>query len=174
VFHNQFRYASRTKTNEPGELADNAGEGVIKYYKDNGIDSCDVEVEKELREACIDMKKDIYATVILEEEDAVKEHNQTTLDAAEHVKEAQGMREEGNKRIAEALEDQKNELPHDEARRCIIGDFCQNCGIPLLGGCQAGDTYYFSPLVSLIAEYKVVHCTHILIMKEWEGRAVIM
>jgi hypothetical protein len=52
------------------------------------------------------MKKYIYATVILEEEDAVKEHNQTTLDAAEHVKEAQGMREEGNKRIAEALEDQ--------------------------------------------------------------------
>jgi hypothetical protein len=90
VFHNRFRYASRTKTNEPGELADNAGEGVTKYYKDKGIDSCDVEVEKELREACIDMKKDIYATVILEEEDAVKERNQTILDAAEHVKEASG------------------------------------------------------------------------------------
>jgi len=65
VFHNRFRYASRKKTNEPGELAENAGEGILEYYKQNDIDCCDVEVEKELREACIDMKKDIYATVVL-------------------------------------------------------------------------------------------------------------
>jgi hypothetical protein len=146
VFHNRFRYASRKKNNEPGELADHAGEGIDKYYTTKDTDRRDEEVEQELREACIDLKKDIYATVILEEEDAVKERNKTILEAAEHVKEAQGMREEGNKRIAEALEDQRNELPHNEARRCIIGDFCQNCGIPHLGGCQAGDTYYFSPL----------------------------
>jgi hypothetical protein len=146
VFHNRFRYASRKKTNEPGELAANAGEGIIKYYNTKGVDRCDVQVEEELREACIDLKKDIYAAVFLEEEDAVKERNKTILESAEHVKEAHGMRQEGNKRIAEALEDQQQNLPHDEARRCIIGDFCQNCGIPHLGGCQAGDTYYFSPL----------------------------
>jgi hypothetical protein len=40
----------------------------------------------------IDMKKEIYATVILEVEDAIKECNQTILDAAEHVKEARGMK----------------------------------------------------------------------------------
>jgi hypothetical protein len=91
---------------------------------------------------CIDLKIYIYATVVLEEDDAVKERSKTILEAAEHVKEAQGMREDRDKHLAEALQDQQNELPHDEAHRCIIGDFCQNCG----GACQAGDTYYFSPL----------------------------
>jgi hypothetical protein len=155
-FTTGFDMPPAKKNKEPGKLADHAGEGIDKYYTTKDIDRRGLEVEQELRKACIDLKKDIYATVVFEEDDAVKERNKSILEAAEHVKEAQGMREEGNKQIAEALEDQRNELPHDEARQCIIGDFCQNCGIPYLGACQAGDTNYFSPLN--INVFGVVDC----------------
>jgi hypothetical protein len=53
IFHKRFRYASRKKNNEPGKLADNAGEGVDKYYTTRDIDCRDVEVEQELRKACV-------------------------------------------------------------------------------------------------------------------------
>jgi hypothetical protein len=58
VFHNRFRYATRRTTDKPGELASNAGEGIIQYYKKKDIiDIVEIEVEQELREACLDMKK---------------------------------------------------------------------------------------------------------------------
>jgi membrane protease subunit (stomatin/prohibitin family) len=88
------------------------------------------------------------------------------------VKEAQSLQEEGNRRIAKALEDQENKLSHGKACRCIIGDFCQNCGLPHLGARQAGDMYYYTPLTC--NAFGIIDYMHILIMKEWIGREVIM
>ena len=64
------------------------------------------------------------------------------------------MRVEGNVRIQEAIED--NELPHTQAQRCIIGDYCQNCGLPHLGGRQVGKSYYCSPLN--VNVFGIVNC----------------
>ena len=92
MLHNKFRYASRKQTNEPGDLHEHIGESIASYYKKKDGDILDIEVEQEMREACIDFKKDIYAPIILEEEDAIVERNRILLHATEHVKEAQGMR----------------------------------------------------------------------------------
>ena len=78
------------------------------------------------------------------------------VDAAEHVKEAQGMREEGNKQIQEAIEDHENNQPHEDACRVIIWDYCQNCGIPHGGVHQPGNTYYYSPLKCYV--FGIVDC----------------
>ena len=78
------------------------------------------------------------------------------VDAAEHAKEAQGLREKADKQIQEAIEDHENNQPHEDARCVIIGDYCQNCGIPHVGTHQPGDTYYYSPLKCYV--FGIVDC----------------
>ena len=74
--------------------------GVSRYYNQTGGDNNkDIVIETEQREACTALQADIYAAVILEEQDAISERNKIIIDAALHVKEAAAMRVEGNIRI---------------------------------------------------------------------------
>ena len=145
TFYNRWRVATVKNSDVPDENEEHQEGGVGRYYNRTGGDNNkDIVIETKQREACSTLQADIYAAVILEEQDAISERNKIIIDAALHVKEAAAMRVKGNVRIQEAIDD--NELPHTQAQCCIIGDYCQNCYLLNLGGRQAGKSYYCSPL----------------------------
>ena len=145
TFYNRWRFATVKNPAVPEENEEHQVGCVSRYYNQTGGDNNkDIVIETEQREVCTALQADIYAAVVLEEQDAIAERNKIIVDAALHVQESAAMRHEGNVRIQEAVDD--NDLPHSQARRTIIGDYCQNCGLPHLGARQAGKAYYCSPL----------------------------
>jgi hypothetical protein len=74
--------------------------------------------------------------------------------AALHIRQAKDMRAmfAGKQALSrqwyatvQPLDSISNEL-WSEAVDCLIGDYCQNMGLPYMGEHQPGETYYFSPL----------------------------
>ena len=88
--HNRWRYATTKIADAPDEQEE---ETVNRYFNTEVENNDDVVVEKERREACSALQKDINAALIIEEEDTKVERNKIILDAALHVKEAQAMRD---------------------------------------------------------------------------------
>jgi hypothetical protein len=74
--------------------------------------------------------------------------------AARHVQQAKDMRNMliGKAKVANDWNESIRVCPvitderWDEAVDTIVGDYCQNLGLPQLGEHQPGETYYFSPL----------------------------
>ena len=68
------------------------------------------------------------------------------LKASKHVHNAKSMREYLNKKIKEARFDVSSNIPWQERRNCLIGDYAQYMHLPFFGKKQPGDTYYFVPM----------------------------
>ena len=76
----------------------------------------------------------------------IADYEQKIADASAHVKAARSQRVLFNEKIANARLDVKNNVPHDQKRRCFVIDYCQLMTLPYFGGVQPGETYYYSPL----------------------------
>mmetsp|Transcript_25192 Transcript_25192/g.41527 ORF Transcript_25192/g.41527 Transcript_25192/m.41527 type:complete len:126 (+) Transcript_25192:1035-1412(+) len=76
-----------------------------------------------------------------------------------HVEQAEVQRDKHNMFAAQAVQDAKNGVPHEEATRAFTCDYGQNILFPHFGSEQPGVTYYFSQLTML--NFGVVNHAHI-------------
>jgi hypothetical protein len=74
------------------------------------------------------------------------DYEQKIVDASVHVKAARSQRQLFNEKIANARLDAKNDVSHDQKRRCFVIDCCQLMTLPCFGGVQPGETCHCSPL----------------------------
>ena len=90
-----------------------------------------------------------------------------------HIEEAQSLRQEARKAVAQAKEDTQNNVPVNEIHIVVIVDFYQNVQLPSHKKDQPRETYFFVPLNIYVLG--VVDCNggkshlHVYMYTEAEG-----
>jgi hypothetical protein len=158
-YHNMFRFAMTRREQAAAESEESEEElsdkelGLSYYYTP---EKNKPKTKDAAGEEAVNYDMDYIRNVHMDAVPAADEISKLMVKAALHVERAKDQRRLCNERIGEAEIDFAAQVPHEEARRCLVVDYCQNVDMPQLGANQPGKTYYLSPLRVFV--FGIVNC----------------